>query len=102
MIERKCGNCERYNLTCRPFVDENETFPEIDGGCKAFRPRKKKKTIDASKLCDMLLRTKMPRTKRGIYDAGFAIGYDEGYYDGAKAVEEFIKRAFKLDEEAKL
>ena len=39
MIERKCGNCTRYETECKQYVDENETFPETDG-CDAFRATK--------------------------------------------------------------
>ena len=33
----RCGDC-LYYPTCKNYVDENESFPEV-GGCKAFKDK---------------------------------------------------------------
>ena len=37
-VLHKCGDCI-YFFECKAYVDENETFPEIKGGCKVFKPK---------------------------------------------------------------
>ena len=32
----KCGDCIHYPL-CTQYVERDETFPEIEGGCKLFK-----------------------------------------------------------------
>ncbi len=34
-----CGDCIKFEH-CKKYVDENETFPEIRGGCKAFKKKR--------------------------------------------------------------
>lgn len=32
----KCGDCVHYP-SCAQYVERDETFPEIEGGCKLFK-----------------------------------------------------------------
>lgn len=34
----KCGDCEDYHI-CEDYVDPSETFPEVRGGCLAFKEK---------------------------------------------------------------
>ena len=34
----KCGDCIYYPI-CEQWVEESETFPEIEGGCKVFKSK---------------------------------------------------------------
>lgn len=35
----RCGDCEDFHI-CEEYVDPNETFPEVKGGCPAFIAKK--------------------------------------------------------------
>ena len=35
---KRCGDCVCYHI-CSQWVTEDETFPEIEGGCKAFKSK---------------------------------------------------------------
>lgn len=39
MPENKCGDCLRFS-ECKEYTTENETFPEVVGGCEAFRAKR--------------------------------------------------------------
>lgn len=32
----KCGDCIHYDI-CQPYVEKDESFPEIKGGCRCFK-----------------------------------------------------------------
>ena len=34
----KCGDCLYFGL-CKNYIDPEETFPEIDGGCLTFKSK---------------------------------------------------------------
>lgn len=42
----KCGDCIHYDI-CQPYVEKDESFPEIKGGCRCFKNKADfNKTID--------------------------------------------------------
>lgn len=38
MSKKECGNCIHYNI-CDPYVSPKESFPEVKGGCQAFKDK---------------------------------------------------------------
>ena len=38
MSEKECGNCIHYPI-CDPYVSPKESFPEIEGGCQAYKDK---------------------------------------------------------------
>ncbi len=37
-MNKKCGDCIHYGV-CEPYTSPNESFPEVKGGCPAFKDK---------------------------------------------------------------
>lgn len=46
-MAKRCGDCIHYDI-CGQWVDEQETFPEMDGGCPVFKSKDGMKWIPVS------------------------------------------------------
>ena len=47
----KCGDCLHFGV-CSNYVDAEETFPEIEGGCTAFKSKDDFVEVVRCKDCD--------------------------------------------------
>ena len=52
----KCGDCLYFGF-CKKYVDPEETFPEIDGGCHVFKNKDAFVEVVRCKACIELDRT---------------------------------------------
>ena len=56
---RKCGECVHFE-ECKPFTTENESFPEVKGGCVCFKSKPVTELIEQAfkRLWDVVDRKK--------------------------------------------
>lgn len=52
-IISRCGDCALFELYCKEYIDENETFLEV-GRCKKFRQKDEKFDEEYYEDCDAL------------------------------------------------
>ena len=80
-MAKRCGDCIHYDI-CGQWVDEQETFPEMDGGCPVFKSKDGMKWIPVSE--------RLPNTF-GEYIVACKDAFGEVYSDYAD-YDPFAKR----------
>lgn len=48
----RCGDCVHYTI-CSPHTTPDETFPEVEGGCKLFKNKADFVEVVRCKNCDI-------------------------------------------------
>ena len=52
---KRCGDCIHYPL-CAQYVERDETFPEIEGGCKLFK--READVVEVTEVVELLCKIK--------------------------------------------